>query len=76
MARPFLLFFLLASTLDAQNLIINGGFETLNPRPHSGKRMIGMVWYHPKIDNAFNYDYHEFIQGMANNSTAGLNVKS
>lgn len=33
------------------------------PKPRSGKRMVGLVMYHPFQDGQFAFDYHELIQG-------------
>lgn len=33
------------------------------PAPHRGKRMVGLILYHPFYDNMFPTDYHEFLQG-------------
>jgi outer membrane protein OmpA-like peptidoglycan-associated protein len=31
--------------------------------PHSGKRMAGIITYHPHMDSGYRFDYHEFLQG-------------
>jgi len=33
------------------------------PRPHSGRRMLGLIMYHPFQDGQFSFDYHELVQG-------------
>jgi len=33
------------------------------PRPRRGKRMTGLIMYHPFYDSQFATDYHEMIQG-------------
>lgn len=34
--------------------------------PHSGKRMAGIITYHPFMDSGYDFDYHEFLQGELN----------
>jgi outer membrane protein OmpA-like peptidoglycan-associated protein len=31
--------------------------------PHSGKRMAGIITYHPYLDSGYSFDYHEYLQG-------------
>ncbi len=33
------------------------------PKPRKGKRMMGLIMYHPFQDGQFSFDYHELIQG-------------
>ncbi len=33
------------------------------PKPRKGKRMMGLIMYHPFQDGQFAFDYHELIQG-------------
>lgn len=33
------------------------------PKPRSGQRMMGLIFYHPFQDGQFAFDYHELIQG-------------
>jgi len=33
------------------------------PQPRKGKRMMGLIMYHPFQDGQFAFDYHELIQG-------------
>ncbi len=33
------------------------------PVPHKGKRMLGLIMYHPFQDGMFSFDYHEVVQG-------------
>jgi OmpA-OmpF porin, OOP family len=33
------------------------------PKPRTGKRMLGLILYHPKFGVEFNASYHEFVQG-------------
>ena len=33
------------------------------PAPRRGKRMVGLIMYHPFQDGQFAFDYHELIQG-------------
>ncbi len=33
------------------------------PAPCKGKRMVGLIMYHPFQDGKFSFDYHELIQG-------------
>lgn len=33
------------------------------PKPRKGKRMMGLILYHPFQDGQFAFDYHELIQG-------------
>lgn len=33
------------------------------PKPHTGKRMMGLIMYHPFQDGQFAFDYHELVQG-------------
>lgn len=35
----------------------------LFPKPRSGKRMLGLIMYHPYSDSKFGSDYHEMLQG-------------
>jgi outer membrane protein OmpA-like peptidoglycan-associated protein len=37
---------------------------TYFPAPYRGKRMVGLILYHPFYDNMFSTDYHEFLQGQ------------
>ena len=39
-----------------------GGCPTF-PKPRKGKRMMGLIMYHPFQDGQFAFDYHELIQG-------------
>jgi len=34
------------------------------PKPRKGKRMMGLIMYHPFQDGQFAFDYHELIQGV------------
>jgi outer membrane protein OmpA-like peptidoglycan-associated protein len=33
------------------------------PKPRTGRRMIGLIMYHPFQDGQFVFDYHELVQG-------------
>lgn len=33
------------------------------PKPRTGKRMVGLITYHPKKDTWSDFDFHEVIQG-------------
>ena len=33
------------------------------PKPRKGKRMLGLIMYHPFQDGQFAFDYHELVQG-------------
>lgn len=33
------------------------------PAPPTGRRMVGLIMYHPFQDGQFSFDYHELIQG-------------
>ncbi len=33
------------------------------PAPYKGRRMVGLIMYHPFQDGQFKFDYHELIQG-------------
>ena len=37
------------------------------PKPHRGRRMVGVIAYHPAEDTGFATDYHELIQGSLKN---------